>query len=203
MRQRILDAAIGCFAARGYASTSNREIAERAGVTSGLLYHYFDSKAALFRQALQEVNTRLLSIYRRACEQAPAATSLDQLALGLQGAVALALSEPLLMCFAGHAEAEIQRQPELALSEAEGRDDFLHFFRGLLLRARTRGELVAADAEIEAGVRVLSSFLTRLAATGGAGAQGAQELAQNMAVFERMLRGRFLCAPAVCLPTVN
>lgn len=190
MRRSLIDAAIACFASRGYAATSNREIAEHAGVTTSLLYHYFDSKAALFRAALVDVNQRLLEIYRTAARRAPAATSLEQLVLGLRGALELARGAPEVMRFAGHAEAEVRRQPELLLTEAEGRDAFIAFFQELLERARARGELAAA-IPVEAGVRVLSAFMTRLAVMSGEGGD-TEEFSQNMAVFEQMLRGEFL-----------
>jgi len=191
MRQLILEAAIAAFALGGYAATSNRDIAARGGVTSGLLYHYFDSKAALFREALKEVNARLLCVYRSACDRIPDAPSLEQLVQGMRDTRELTAHQPLWMRFAGHAEAEIQRHPELALSIEEGRDDFMHFFRDLLLRARQRGEL-GSGVDVEAGVRVMSAFMTRLATISGATDQGGQELAQHMAVFESMLRGQFL-----------
>lgn len=199
MRRCLIDAAIACFAARGYAATSTREIAERGGVTTNLLYHYFGSKAALFREALVDVTQRLLTIYREASQCAPEATSLEQLVLGLRGAVELARSAPDVMRFAGQAEGEIRRHPELLLSETEGRDAFIAFFRELLDRALARGELDPALG-VEPGVRVLSAFMIRLAIMSGEPA-AAEEFAQNIAVFERILKGEFLRAlPAAGQP---
>ena len=48
-RARIVDAALHLFAEHGYDGTSVRMIAERAGVSPGLLYHYFPAKEALLR----------------------------------------------------------------------------------------------------------------------------------------------------------
>jgi TetR/AcrR family transcriptional regulator, regulator of cefoperazone and chloramphenicol sensitivity len=52
-RARIRDAAIASFAERGIAGATIREIAERAGVSSGLLRHHFGSKDGL-RDACDE-----------------------------------------------------------------------------------------------------------------------------------------------------
>ncbi len=52
IRQRILDAALGLFADKGYGSTSVREVVEAAGVTKPTLYYYFDGKEALFREVI-------------------------------------------------------------------------------------------------------------------------------------------------------
>lgn len=47
MLERIRDAAMACFAARGVAGTSLRTIADTAEVSVGLIQHYFGSKARL------------------------------------------------------------------------------------------------------------------------------------------------------------
>ena len=46
-RERLLDAAVECFAADGVAATSLRSIALRAGVTPALVNYYFGSKEQL------------------------------------------------------------------------------------------------------------------------------------------------------------
>ena len=96
-RQRIIDAAIDVFAREGYAKASNKAIAQRAGVTAALLYHYFESKAALYRSALREVNAELVASYRAACMQRPEASSMAQLCFGLEKVIALTRRRPGLM----------------------------------------------------------------------------------------------------------
>lgn len=51
-RARIWEAAVDLFWARGYHATSMREIAERAGVQTGSLYHHFSSKEALLEDVM-------------------------------------------------------------------------------------------------------------------------------------------------------
>lgn len=46
-RRQILDAAFELFANEGYAKTSISAVADKAGVSKGLIYHYFDSKKAM------------------------------------------------------------------------------------------------------------------------------------------------------------
>ena len=48
-RERILAAAHRCFAERGFHAASMADIAKTAGMSAGLLYRYFDSKAAIVR----------------------------------------------------------------------------------------------------------------------------------------------------------
>lgn len=47
-RQALLDAATDLFAERGFARTTVREIADRAGANQSLIFRYFGSKAAVF-----------------------------------------------------------------------------------------------------------------------------------------------------------
>jgi AcrR family transcriptional regulator len=47
-RDRILDAAVACFASRGFSGTTTREVARRAGITEAGLYRHFPSKEALY-----------------------------------------------------------------------------------------------------------------------------------------------------------
>jgi AcrR family transcriptional regulator len=53
-RQRILAEAMRCFAARGFAGTTTRELAAGAGVTEAALYRYFPSKEALYTALIDE-----------------------------------------------------------------------------------------------------------------------------------------------------
>ncbi|TQM29085.1 TetR/AcrR family transcriptional regulator [Nocardia bhagyanarayanae] len=53
-RERLLDAALDAFAAKGIDGTSVKDIAAAAEVTPGLLYHYFASKQDLVIALLRE-----------------------------------------------------------------------------------------------------------------------------------------------------
>ncbi|NRR28962.1 CerR family C-terminal domain-containing protein [Oxalobacteraceae bacterium] len=48
-RERLLGAALGLFAAQGYARTSTREIAKAAGANVAAISYYFGDKAGLYR----------------------------------------------------------------------------------------------------------------------------------------------------------
>ena len=51
-RRLVLDAALKLFSTCGYRATSVREIAGKAGVSIGNLYHHFPDKEAIFRTLL-------------------------------------------------------------------------------------------------------------------------------------------------------
>jgi len=53
-RRLVLDAALKLFSTCGYRATSVREIAEKAGVSIGNLYHHFPDREAIFRTLLDD-----------------------------------------------------------------------------------------------------------------------------------------------------
>ena len=59
-RAQVLDAALALFSHQGYRATSMREIAEKAGVSTGNVYHHFTDKEAIFLE--------LLDVYWRAID---------------------------------------------------------------------------------------------------------------------------------------
>ncbi len=57
-RTALLDAAMECLVEEGYANTTTRRIAERAGVTPGALQHHFASKAELLSEAVRYIRAK-------------------------------------------------------------------------------------------------------------------------------------------------
>lgn len=87
-RQAIAKAAADEFSDRGYDATSMRGIARRAGVDPALVHHYFESKAALFAEAVR-LPVRPDRIVRRALD-AP----LDRLGESIASTVLTAWEDP-------------------------------------------------------------------------------------------------------------
>ncbi|HTE54594.1 MAG TPA: helix-turn-helix domain-containing protein [Kofleriaceae bacterium] len=69
-RGEILDAALACFTARGVDATTIADIRERAGATTGSIYHFFAGKdallGALYVDALRSYRAPLLARLARA-----------------------------------------------------------------------------------------------------------------------------------------
>lgn len=59
-REKILDAARAQFGERGYDATSIAEIGTGAGISKSVLYHYFGSKAGLYRALLEHDGQELI-----------------------------------------------------------------------------------------------------------------------------------------------
>ena len=53
-RRAVLDAALHLFSQQGYRATTMREIADRAKVSTGNVYHHFPDKEHIFRELIDE-----------------------------------------------------------------------------------------------------------------------------------------------------
>src|SRR6266567_2956747 len=58
-RARLLEAAKEIFEENGFLEARISDIAERAGLSHGSFYHYFDSKEEIFREVAEAVDERL------------------------------------------------------------------------------------------------------------------------------------------------
>lgn len=67
-KEQLFAAALSLIGERGYGGTSVDEIASRAGVAKGVVYYYFDSKAALAEQLIRTGLEFLAERLRRAAE---------------------------------------------------------------------------------------------------------------------------------------
>jgi AcrR family transcriptional regulator len=74
-RRQLLDAGAELFAQHSFEEISMRELAEAAGVSKPLLYHYFPSKIDLFKAAVSEKAEEL----QRLIEPSSEGPALDQL----------------------------------------------------------------------------------------------------------------------------
>jgi AcrR family transcriptional regulator len=77
-RDKVLDAGLDLFGARGYHATSIAEIGERAGIAKSVLYHYFDSKAALYEAIVEAQTSELLERVGDAVPSDPGAPRLRE-----------------------------------------------------------------------------------------------------------------------------
>src|SRR5690242_16764047 len=90
-RQRILDAALEVFSARGVAESSMGDVARAAGVSKGLAYNHFGSKEEIL-EAL--VERRLAGQLAEDEAAASAASPAERLARLVDAALRRAAAEP-------------------------------------------------------------------------------------------------------------
>jgi AcrR family transcriptional regulator len=135
----ILEAALACFAEKGFAGTRMDDIAARAGITKGTIYLYFESKDAVFKAlARQSIGERIATVTEQLKgADAPAADQLSFVigALGHFAATSDRVVLPRVLL------AEAGNFPDLAeFWRREIIDRGLGLFQGIIARGIARGE---------------------------------------------------------------
>jgi AcrR family transcriptional regulator len=141
----ILDAALACFADRGFAATRLDDVAARAGITKGTLYLYFRSKEELFKAVVRQ---ELVPNIERA-----------ELMVANAAVPSLVLLEQLVGLFSQIIGSPLSAIPKLVLTEAGNFPDLARFYleevvdrgktllRRVLERGVEAGELRPIDTE--------------------------------------------------------
>lgn len=135
-RERILEAALREVATVGYGQTSMAAVAAAAGVSTGGVYRYFESKSQLFTEVFARASAREM----QACRQAaawPADGELDRLARVLATFARRALRGRRL-AWALLAEPV---DPGVEAARLRFRRDYRDLFLEILTRAEAAGEV--------------------------------------------------------------
>jgi AcrR family transcriptional regulator len=158
-RRAIIDSARRLFAERGYGAVTNKDVAAAAGITTGALYHYVDSKLDLYLAVHRDVQRR---VYGRFVEIVEATdTFLDQLDGMLEAAHELDIEDPTLTLFVGTVRTDMRRFPEIAdrlAHSVAARDEF---FVSIVDVGIASGEIRPSDRDLVVEfIRVLLIGLT-------------------------------------------
>ncbi|MEI9852455.1 MAG: TetR/AcrR family transcriptional regulator [Sphingomonas sp.] len=145
----IVGAALGVFAARGYAAARIEEIAERAGVSKGAVYVYFETKEALFRAVVTEAVRP--NIHRMLGLASAWNGSFADLARTLLPGMAMLATELPVGAVIKMVIGESRNFPEIAkVWHDEVVQPVLGVVTGLIADAQARGEIRAGDPRIHA-----------------------------------------------------
>jgi len=109
-RAQILDAALVCFAQRGFHQTSMHDISAEAGISVGLIYRYFANKEAVISAMADRHKSEIQDVLERA-RQAP--TLLESLEI-LFTAHCCENSPKVVSAFVVDLYAEASRNPQVA-----------------------------------------------------------------------------------------
>jgi AcrR family transcriptional regulator len=142
----ILDAALACFAQKGFAGTRMDEIAARAGITKGTIYLYFKSKQLVFEAlARQSIGAQLEGVLAQVKAFEGSSADLLRLVIGTIGHFASTSDRVVL---ARVLLGESGRFPELAeFWRREIVDRGLELFQSVIRRGVARGEFRAVPPQ--------------------------------------------------------
>jgi AcrR family transcriptional regulator len=184
-RRLILRAARERFARDGYRATTNRLIAGDVGITPGAIYHYVDSKAALYAAVYCETIDHVYTEFESAADGHE--RLLDRFGAVLRCACDLQTDDPSITGFIVAVAQETQRHPDLLARLTPQRGRHSRFFTQLVEDAAARGELLD-DVDRRALADLLGSVLTGLARMAAA-AGDPQRYTAAVEVLERFLDG--------------
>ena len=158
-RERILEVARESFGEVGFAMTTNKHLARKAGITTGALYHYFASKMALYAAVYSEVQERVYAEFGAAA--GGATTFVAQFEAVLEAAHELNRADPSLARFVGAAHVDIARSDELRAVLTPEMAARAGFVTMMVDAGVATGEIRAADREmVGVLVRMLFAGLT-------------------------------------------
>src|SRR5579883_3419414 len=143
-RARILRAARECFARTGYASTTNKDIADSAGITAAAIYQYFDSKTALYMATVEGAQAELVPEFRAVlAKNLPARATFREL---LAASARIHARDPSLSAFLSALPVELRREPEIASAVAAAPGDVVAVVAEMVDRGVRNKEIARADA---------------------------------------------------------
>lgn len=153
-RAGLVKAARELFAEKGFALTSRDEIAQRAGVTRGALYHHFESKTAVFAAVVAELEIELVDRVVAAAAEGHGVK--DELHLGCR-AYMEASADPTIARILADAPAVLG----IAACRALDAEACLPLLEDGFARAAAEGVEVPGDAAVAAAL--LLGFLNEAA----------------------------------------
>lgn len=159
-RQNLLEVARRIFARDGYGATTNRSIADEAGITTGAIYHYFPSKAELY-VGVYEVVLKIVADNFDAAIAAPGSL-LVRFSRALDTASNLNSSDSSIAGFLVSVPSELQRHPELIDLIRALRTHAPTFVGRLVREAAAAGEF-RPDVQPRAVEDLLNAVLSGLA----------------------------------------
>lgn len=158
-RTRLLLEARRSFANAGFDATTNRAIADAAGITTGAIYHYFPSKLDMYVAVYAEVLEDVYSTFDRAAEGHH--HFVDKLSAILDSLIELNAADPSIASFVVGVAPESQRHPELLAAIKPFRKRNAQFLHRLCIDAIARGEIhddIGVDALTDLINVLLSGF---------------------------------------------
>jgi AcrR family transcriptional regulator len=189
LEERLKQAAVDLFLARGYDGTSMEAVASAAGITRRTLYSRYPDKRSLFVEVITWARTR------QAWDQPDFSVDFNDLGAALtdiaRSAVARAL-DPEIVRLDQIVISEANRFPELVIFGSAPMSPRMETVMELLLYHRAAGDISVDDVELAAEqfLAMVSMMPARLAAVGVRRPPEEEErhIQHAVALFRRALR---------------
>jgi len=158
-RQRVMDAAIACFARSGFHGASMQEICAEAGMSPGALYRYFPSKVSMIAAIAEAEREQHAAFFDRMAEADDPVEELASIGIDtLEGCIAGDKA-----ALAAETMAEAIRNPEIRTTFRRNIDEAQASVVAALERGQLRGT-VDPKLDTEAAAQIIMAMGDGLAA---------------------------------------
>ncbi|MEM9748036.1 MAG: TetR/AcrR family transcriptional regulator [Actinomycetota bacterium] len=145
-RRTILDVARRLFAERGYGGVTNKDLAAEAGLTSGALYHYVESKLDLYCAVYEDMQEKIYERFQKA--EASEQTFIGKLEAVLEEAHDLNHEDPSLARFVGIVRSDARRHPDVRKRLGPSNSVGDRFFLNMVECGIRTGEIAVEDQDL-------------------------------------------------------
>ena len=165
-RRRIVDCAREYFAANGFDSTTNKQIAEAAGITTAGLYHYFPSKGEIYVAVCEQISETIVATFERVSEHE--STLIGRVRLLVEEGSVLSREHTSALVFMSGMATEVRSHPEVRRGIEKIQREFGSLVSTIISTADdTTGLLAGTSArEFADFVASVMAILSRLNAAG-------------------------------------
>lgn len=139
-RERVMGAAVAIFARQGLAGTSVRDIARQARIRVSTLYHYFESKEALYREVQERAHAQIRDLVVTTLGQGLDLRETTRAAVGALFDFYLANRSYLQLGYRTALESPARFEADRRIA-----DRWLGLLEGVLKPAEGRGEIKDVD----------------------------------------------------------
>ena len=159
-RRQIIEAALTCFARKGFHKTTMQDVVEQSGLSPGSIYCHFASKQDIIVAVVEERHRRERALLQRAFEKQSFAETVDQLATDFIAPLHTP-EERAWRRLTVQLWAESLHDRRLAVAVRDGVESPKAMLARMVQRAKARGELPRL-LDAHATARLLIAFFQGL-----------------------------------------
>jgi TetR/AcrR family transcriptional regulator, transcriptional repressor of aconitase len=159
-RRQIVEAALTCFARRGFHKTTMQDVVEQSGLSPGSIYCHFAGKRDIIIAVVEERHRRERALLQRAFEKESFAEAVDQLTTDFIAALR-APEERAWRRLTVQLWAESLHDQRLAVAVRDGVERPKTILARMVQRARANGEL-PRTLDADGTARLLIAFFQGL-----------------------------------------
>lgn len=160
-REQLLDAALDLFVSQGFHRSPTAAISKHAGVSTGVLFHYFETKEALVHALFLRTKLSLMTHATRALFDGKARSVADILRRIWEDSVEWALSHPLEFRFIEQYHHTLYMEAVHSDAAIREKEDAL---RSYFVSGMKDGSIQPMDADllIQSGYKLITGFVEYL-----------------------------------------